>query len=171
MHPTLTPLADDVDFRKLAETYEVSGGDIRNAVLKAALAAATTPQHDTLKLIHHHHLDEGIREVIAGRKVMRQSLFKDAPAPISGDAADRAAVLCHFDRSAADCPSGARPRAHLLGLSIHQRATYTQPATIEMKMSEREEHREDPEQKRNRKLSKAHACSSAGQVNSPESWR
>ena len=40
MHPTLTPLADDVNFRELAEKYEVSGGDIRNAVLKAALAAA-----------------------------------------------------------------------------------------------------------------------------------
>ena len=76
MHPTLTPLADDVDFRALAETYEVSGGDIRNAVLKAALAAAMTPQHDTLKLIHHHHLDEGIRDVIAGKKVMKQSLFE-----------------------------------------------------------------------------------------------
>ena len=43
MHPTLTPLADDVDFRLLAEKYEVSGGDIRNAVLKAALAAAADP--------------------------------------------------------------------------------------------------------------------------------
>jgi len=76
MHPTLTPLADDVNFRTLAETYDVSGGDIRNAVLKAALAAAATPQADTLKLIHHHHLDEGIRDVIAGRKVMKQSLFE-----------------------------------------------------------------------------------------------
>jgi hypothetical protein len=79
MHPTLTPLADDVDFRKLAETYEVSGGDIRNAVLKAALAAAMAPKHDTLKLIHHEHLDEGIRDVISGRKVMKQSLFDGAP--------------------------------------------------------------------------------------------
>ena len=42
MHPTLTPLADDVNFRELAEKYEVSGGDIRNAVLKAALAAAVS---------------------------------------------------------------------------------------------------------------------------------
>ncbi len=84
MHPTLTPLADDVDFRKLAETYEVSGGDIRNAVLKGALSAATTPQHDTLKLIHHHHLDEGIREVIAGRKVMKQSsVSRHARLPIA----------------------------------------------------------------------------------------
>src|SRR6188508_2380794 len=61
MHPTLTPLAADVDFKALAGTYEVSGGDIRNAVLKAALAAATAPQHDTLKLIYQHHLEEGIR--------------------------------------------------------------------------------------------------------------
>jgi SpoVK/Ycf46/Vps4 family AAA+-type ATPase len=81
MHPTLTPLADDVDFRKLAETYEVSGGDIRNAVLKAALAAATSPQHDTLKLIHHHHFDEGIRDVVAGKKVMQQSLFDKGTPP------------------------------------------------------------------------------------------
>ena len=53
----------------------MSGGDIRNAVLKAALAAAMAPQHDTLKLIHHHHFDEGIREVIAAKQVMKQSLF------------------------------------------------------------------------------------------------
>src|SRR5215213_462998 len=43
LHPTLTPLAADVDFRALAETYTVSGGDIRNAVLKAAMAAASEP--------------------------------------------------------------------------------------------------------------------------------
>jgi SpoVK/Ycf46/Vps4 family AAA+-type ATPase len=36
LHPVRTPLADDVDFGDLAERYEVSGGDIRNAVLKAA---------------------------------------------------------------------------------------------------------------------------------------
>ena len=92
MHPTLTPLAEDVDFRRLAETYEVSGGDIRNAVLKAALAAATVPQHDTLKLIHHHHFDEGIREVMAARKVMKQSLF-DRDAPRGFESPARAPVL------------------------------------------------------------------------------
>jgi hypothetical protein len=78
MHPTLTPLAEDVDFRDLAEKYEVSGGDIRNAVLKAALAAASSPEHDTLKVIRHHHLEDGIKDVIAGRRVMQQSLFNDA---------------------------------------------------------------------------------------------
>jgi SpoVK/Ycf46/Vps4 family AAA+-type ATPase len=75
VHPTLTPLADDVDFRALAESYAVSGGDIRNAVLKAALAAASEPASDAFKVIHHRHLDAGIRDVVAGRQVMRQSLF------------------------------------------------------------------------------------------------
>ncbi len=75
MHPTLTPLAGDVDFRALAETYEVSGGDIRNAVLKAAMAAACEPGGDALKAIHHRHLEAGIQDVLAGKRVMQQSLF------------------------------------------------------------------------------------------------
>ena len=75
MHPSLTPLAPDVDFRALAQGYEVSGGDIRNAVLKAALAAAAEPGRDLSKAIHHRHLEEGILDVIASKRVMRQSLF------------------------------------------------------------------------------------------------
>lgn len=75
MHPTLTPLAGDVDFRALAETYKVSGGDIRNAVLKAAMAAASEPGGDALKTIHHRHLEAGIQDVLAGKRVMQQSLF------------------------------------------------------------------------------------------------
>ena len=77
MHPTLTPLADDVDFRALAEEYEVSGGDIRNAVLKAALSAAAEPCLDSSKALHQRHLEDGIRDVIAGKRVMRQSLFDE----------------------------------------------------------------------------------------------
>ena len=75
MHPTLTPLAADVDFRALAEKYEGSGGDIRNAVLKAAMAAAAEPGRDALKTIHQRHLEDGIRQVLAAKRVMRQSLF------------------------------------------------------------------------------------------------
>jgi SpoVK/Ycf46/Vps4 family AAA+-type ATPase len=74
IHPTLTPLATDVDFRALAEKYEASGGDIRNAVLKAALAAATEPGSDATKQIHQRHFEAGIREVIAARAVMRQTI-------------------------------------------------------------------------------------------------
>jgi SpoVK/Ycf46/Vps4 family AAA+-type ATPase len=78
MHPTRTPLADDVDFRVLAERYEVSGGDIRNAVIKAALAAAGEPGTDPFKAIHQRHFEEGMRDVVAGKRVMKQSLL-DAP--------------------------------------------------------------------------------------------
>ena len=81
MHPTLTPLAGDIDFRALAETYKVSGGDIRNAVLKAAMAAASQPGGDALKAINHRHLKAGIQDVLAGKRVMQQSLFETANRP------------------------------------------------------------------------------------------
>jgi SpoVK/Ycf46/Vps4 family AAA+-type ATPase len=80
VHPTLTPLALDVDFRRLAEQFEASGGDIRNAVLKAAMAAASEPGRDSAKTIRQEHLEAAVREVIASRAVMRQSLFESAAA-------------------------------------------------------------------------------------------
>jgi SpoVK/Ycf46/Vps4 family AAA+-type ATPase len=81
MHPRLTPLADDVDFTALAERYEASGGDIRNAVLKAAMAAAGEAGHDAAKAIQHRHLEDGIRDVLGAKRVMRQSLFDAADTP------------------------------------------------------------------------------------------
>src|SRR6187200_2839665 len=75
LHPTRTPLAADVDFRELAVRYEVSGGDIRNAVLKAALTAAARPGSDSAKRIQQKDLVAGIESVLAGKLVMRQSVF------------------------------------------------------------------------------------------------
>jgi len=89
LHPR-TPLAADVDFEALARRYEVSGGDIRNAVLKAALAAAAEPGPDAEKQIHQHHFEAGIEDVIAGKRVMQQSLFTGAAATLRP--ADLAAV-------------------------------------------------------------------------------
>lgn len=86
MHPTRTPLADDVDFDALASKYEVSGGDIRNAVLKAALLAASEDVPDEEKRIHQRHLIAGIEDVLGGRRVMRQNLQEQSP---SGEAAAR----------------------------------------------------------------------------------
>ena len=83
MHPSRTPLANDVDFRSLAERYAVSGGDIRNAVLKAALAAAAEPGPDSAKQIHQRHLEAGITDVVAAERVMRQSLFAGEERPVS----------------------------------------------------------------------------------------
>jgi hypothetical protein len=67
-----------VNFRELAGKYEASGGDIRNAVLKAAMAAAGEPGADAFKAIHQRHLEDGIRDVLAGKRVMKQSLFPPA---------------------------------------------------------------------------------------------
>src|SRR5689334_23600130 len=69
LHPERTPLAEDVDFQALAR-YPVSGGDIRNAVLKAALAAAAEAGPDSAKRIHQHHFEAAIEEVIVGKVVM-----------------------------------------------------------------------------------------------------
>jgi SpoVK/Ycf46/Vps4 family AAA+-type ATPase len=85
-----TPLADDVDFRALAEQFEASGGDIRNAVLKAAMAAAAEPGSDAFKVIHQRHFEEGMREVLAAKRVMRQSLMEAPAAPPAIDELQRA---------------------------------------------------------------------------------
>lgn len=87
MHPSRTPLAADVDFHALAEKYEVSGGDIRNAVLKAAMAAASEPGADAAKRIQQRHLEEGMRDVLAARRVMKQSLLEPSPATREMEAA------------------------------------------------------------------------------------
>ena len=76
LHPR-TPLAADVDFNSLASRYEVSGGDIQNAVLKAALAAAAEPIPDPAKKIHQHHFEAGVEQVLASKRVMQQSIFAD----------------------------------------------------------------------------------------------
>jgi SpoVK/Ycf46/Vps4 family AAA+-type ATPase len=71
VHPSKTPLARDVDFRALAEKFDVSGGDIKNAVLKAAAAAASQNGHR----IHQEHFERAMADVLAAKDVMKQSLF------------------------------------------------------------------------------------------------
>jgi SpoVK/Ycf46/Vps4 family AAA+-type ATPase len=85
LHPQKTPLADDVDFHALAERYPRSGGDIKNAVLKAAQIATTEPGPDAAKRIHQRHFVQGMEEVVAGTSVMAQSLFEEngGPAPLA----------------------------------------------------------------------------------------
>jgi SpoVK/Ycf46/Vps4 family AAA+-type ATPase len=87
LHARKTPLAEDVDFAALAEAYPRSGGDIKNAVLKAAQIATVEPGPDTDKRIHQRHFIQGMEEVIAGESVMAQSLF-DSPEPASDGLAE-----------------------------------------------------------------------------------
>ena len=81
IHPTKTPLASDVDFRQLAERYAVSGGDIKNAVIRAAVAAAAEPGADVGKKISQRHFEEAMEGVISAHSVMQQSVFTDRIAP------------------------------------------------------------------------------------------
>jgi SpoVK/Ycf46/Vps4 family AAA+-type ATPase len=80
IHPNKTPLADDVDFRLLAERFPMSGGDIKNAVLKAANAAAAEPGPEKGRQIHQAHLERAIADVLAAKSVMQQSLFDEGTA-------------------------------------------------------------------------------------------
>jgi len=78
LHPTKTPLADDVDFAALAERFEVSGGDIKNAVIKAAQRAAAEPGPDAAKVILQRHFTEAMEDVLAAKRVMAQTLYGEA---------------------------------------------------------------------------------------------
>jgi ATP-dependent 26S proteasome regulatory subunit len=77
IHPKKTPLATDVDFRRLAERYAVSGGDIKNAVIKAAAAAAAEPGPDLGKSICQRHFECATEEVLSAKVIMQQSLFAE----------------------------------------------------------------------------------------------
>src|SRR3954464_15634711 len=81
IHSRKTPLADDVDFADLAARSPGSGGDIKNAVLKAAQIATTEPGPDASKRIHQRHFVQGMEEVIAAEGIMGQSLFEAAASP------------------------------------------------------------------------------------------
>jgi DNA polymerase III delta prime subunit len=81
LHARKTPLADDVDFRVLAERYPGSGGDIKNAVLKAAQAAVAEPGPDAEKKIAQHHFEQAMEEVLSAKRVMDQSLFGQQAQP------------------------------------------------------------------------------------------
>jgi hypothetical protein len=76
IHPAKTPLGDDVNFRDLAERFPASGGDIKNAVLKAAAAAANEPGPDAAKRIYQRHFEAAMEDVVQAKGVMRQSLYE-----------------------------------------------------------------------------------------------
>ncbi len=75
IHPRKTPLGRDVDFRLLAERFPMSGGDIKNSVIKAAAAAAAEPGSDVEKFIQQRHFERAAEDVVAGKSLMQQSLF------------------------------------------------------------------------------------------------
>jgi SpoVK/Ycf46/Vps4 family AAA+-type ATPase len=77
IHPRKTPLGRDVDFKALAQKYEAAGGDIKNAVLKAASSAAAEKGSDPGKAIYQRHFERAMEDVLAAKQVMKQTLFED----------------------------------------------------------------------------------------------
>jgi SpoVK/Ycf46/Vps4 family AAA+-type ATPase len=78
IHPQKTPLAPDADFHRLAQQYVMSGGDIKNAVIKAAAAAAAEPGPEQGRRIEQRHFSDAAQDVLKAKAVMQQSLFADA---------------------------------------------------------------------------------------------
>lgn len=78
IHARKTPLGDDVDFHELAARYPGTGGDIKNAVLKAAQMAIAEPGDDAEKRIWQRHFASSMEEVLGAKRVMDQTLFGDA---------------------------------------------------------------------------------------------
>ena len=66
------------------------------------MTAAAEPGPDSAKRIHQHHFEAGIADVIAGKRVMRQSLFAGAPLVlpeanlVAGETASRASSLVAY---------------------------------------------------------------------------
>ena len=53
MMPAAAEIAPDLDYAQLAARYELAGGNIRNALLRAAFLAADQDQPITMDLLHH----------------------------------------------------------------------------------------------------------------------
>jgi hypothetical protein len=53
MMPKSASVAPDVDYTRLATSYELAGGNIRNAMLRAAFLAADQGQPITMAILQH----------------------------------------------------------------------------------------------------------------------
>jgi SpoVK/Ycf46/Vps4 family AAA+-type ATPase len=96
IHPKKTPLAPGVDFRRLAERYAVSGGDIKNAVIKAAAAAAAEPGAELGKTIGQRHFEAAAEEVLSAKAIMQQSLFAESTGSVPDHISVRTTVEAHW---------------------------------------------------------------------------
>ncbi len=82
--PTQLPVEEAVDFDQLASQFsEVSGRDIKKAVLQAVVAAASEEKPDANKCVTQPHFTQSIEEVIAGKKAAEKTEVKLTP--VSGD--------------------------------------------------------------------------------------
>jgi chromosome segregation ATPase len=69
-----------VDFHALAQQHELTGGNIRNAVLKAAQIAAAEEGPDERKHIQQRHFQLAVSQMLSARQVMQQNAVDPAAA-------------------------------------------------------------------------------------------
>ncbi len=101
LHAKKTPLANDVDFEFLAKNYSVAGGDIKNAVLKAAQMASAEAGPDSEKKIAQRHFVAGIEDVLKSKTVMNQSIMDgDGSARATYDQSAMASMGAAFEQLA-----------------------------------------------------------------------
>ncbi|MDQ2890762.1 MAG: ATP-binding protein [Gemmatimonadota bacterium] len=115
IHPDKTPLAADVDFAALATTFDASGGEIKNAVLKAAAIGAAEPVTAGPRAIHQAHFESAMREVLGAKSVMRQSLFEGEPTP-QDDAEKR--IMTAFEDAQTRWAAGMRTTLVVAGVGL-----------------------------------------------------
>lgn len=115
IHPDKTPLAADVDFHALAELFDASGGEIKNAVLKAAAMAAGEPATTSPRAIHQAHFEASMREVLIAKSIMRQSLFDADETP--PDSAEMR-VMQAFEAAQARWAGAVRTTLIVAGLAL-----------------------------------------------------
>lgn len=73
--PKTTPLAEDVDFRFIAERFEFAGGNIKNCILNAAFLAAEDPEAEGE--VHMKHYLQAIKyEFVKTGKVFTKADFE-----------------------------------------------------------------------------------------------
>jgi predicted kinase len=113
MFPATAQLADDVDFGELGRRFEVSGGNIRNAAIRAAFLAANEDHNIDMDTLVRATLREA-REMgvlIADERPAAPSIFDDVPdeAEAPGDDADATATTPSATTPPRD-PSSPSPR-------------------------------------------------------------
>ncbi len=69
------PVANDVNFRELAERYTFSGGDIKNVILNAARLASSENIKDDEKTVRMKHFIEAAELVKKGKEFMNMSVL------------------------------------------------------------------------------------------------
>jgi SpoVK/Ycf46/Vps4 family AAA+-type ATPase len=115
IHPDKTPLAADVNFPALAEMFDASGGEIKNAVLKAAAMAAGEPISGLPRAIHQAHFETAMREVLTAKSIMKQSLFAGEEVP--EDNAERR-VMAAFESAQARWAAAVKTTLMVAGVAL-----------------------------------------------------